>query len=169
LQAGEGTNHENSCSKTLPESGETDFTVNLRDLSTSGLVGSGSLVEDGDHGISWMGDDGAENTGNITGHESDSELGTLTVAGLLSGEDVSVEHLHDLFEGDELHNGVWYLSAPKWGQSFVETVGTFGGFQVSETCSGGFGELAWLRSLHFDLKSFPWAEETIGNDLSASR
>jgi hypothetical protein len=66
LEAGKGTNHEDSCSKTLPESSETDLTVDLGDLGTSGLVGSSPLVKDGDHGISGMGDDGAENTSNVT-------------------------------------------------------------------------------------------------------
>ena len=159
MQAGKGTNHEDSCSKTLPESGETDVGVDLGDLGAGGLGGSSPLVEDGDHGISWMGDDGAENTSNVTRHEGNSELGTLTVAGLLLGEDVGVERLDDLFEGDELHNSVWHLSAPKWGQTFEETVGTFSGFQVGESCSGSFGELAWLGSLHFDLKLY--SEEII--------
>ena len=78
LEAGKGTNHENSGSKTLPETVEADLSVDLLDLSSSWLVGS-SLVEDGDHGISWVRNDGAENTSDVTGHEGDTQLSSLTV------------------------------------------------------------------------------------------
>ena len=35
LEAGEGTDHEDSCSKTFPESGESDFRVDFLNLSSS--------------------------------------------------------------------------------------------------------------------------------------
>jgi hypothetical protein len=78
LEASKGTNHEDSGTETLPESVESNLSVDLLDLGHSGTT-SGSLVEDGDHGVSWMGNNGAENTGNVTRHESNHELGTLGV------------------------------------------------------------------------------------------
>merc|ERR1719473_1777738 len=112
-----------------------------------------------------MRDDGAENTSNVTGHEGHTKLGALAVARFWLGEDVGIEGLDDSFEGDEFDNGVWNLSAPEWGETLVESVGTLSSLQVVETGDSGLGELAWLGSLHFDLKGFPWAEETISNDL----
>lgn len=78
LEAGKGTNHENSSSETLPESWESNLSINLFDLSTSRFSGR-SLVQDRDHSVSWMGHNGAENTGNVTGHESNHKLGTLAI------------------------------------------------------------------------------------------
>merc|ERR1711918_208341 len=107
-----------------PESVESNFGVNVFDLCSSWLIGR-SLIEDGYHGISWMRDDSAEYTSNITRHESDHELLALAVFRFWLGEDFTIEHRHDFLEGDELDNGVWNLSAPEWGNTFVESIESF--------------------------------------------
>ena len=56
-----------------------------------------------------MGDDGANDTREITGSEGDSELSRLAVGVLRSGEDVRVEDLDDLLEEVELGHSVWDL------------------------------------------------------------
>jgi len=112
LHASKGTNHENSGSETLPESVETNILVDL-----SGALSS--LVHDGHHSISWMRDNSAENTSNITRHEGNHKLGGLAVFALWLSENVRVEVLDDLLESDELHNGVRNLSSPKWLKTLV--------------------------------------------------
>jgi len=169
LHAGKGTNHENSGSDTFPETAETNFSIDFFDLSSSSGLGFTSLVEDGNHGISWVRDDGAENTSNVTRHESNHELGALGVRALLLGEDVGVESLDDSFESDELNDGVWDLSSPEWLKTLVESVDTLSLVDGVQTLDGAGSESTWLSGLHFNFKCFPWAEETIGDDLSAGR
>jgi len=81
LEASKGTNHEDSGTETLPESTESDLFKDLLDLGHSGTTSS-SLVEDGDHDVSWMENNGAENIRYVTRHESDYELGALGVGAL---------------------------------------------------------------------------------------
>jgi len=167
LHAGKGTNHENSGSDTFPETVETDFSIDFFNLGSSSGVRFTSLVKDGNHSISWVRNDGAEHTGNITGHEGNHELGTLGVRALLLGEDLGIELSNNLLEADELDNGVWNLSSPEWFKSLVESVDSFTFVNSLQTLDGAGSESTWLSGLHFNFKCFPWAEETIGNDLSA--
>ena len=153
MKAGEGTNHEDSGSETLPESIESNISVDLLDLGTGTGIG-GSLVEDGDHSVSWMRHDGAEDSSNVSGHEGDHELGGLVVVGFTLGEDIAVESSDDSLESDELDDGVWHLSAPEWGESLVESVDSFGGLDLVESGNGVFGEGTWLGSLHSDFELY---------------
>jgi hypothetical protein len=154
LKAGEGTNHEDSGTETLPESSESNLSIDLLDLGHGAAISSLSLVEDGDHGVSWMRDESAEHTGNVSGHESDHQLGRLAVGVLWLGEDGLVELLHDLLEGDELDNGVWNLSGPEWLETLVESVVTLGGLDLLETSHGGGWELSPVGGLHFNLQLY---------------
>ena len=61
---------------------------------------------------------------NITRHKSDHELGGLAILRFVLCEYLSVEKLHSLFEGNELHDGVWHLSGPEWGDTLGETGGS---------------------------------------------
>ena len=153
LEASKGTNHEDSGTETLPESTESDLFKDLLDLGHSGTTSS-SLVEDGDHGVSWMGNNGAENTGNVTRHESDHQLGALGVGALWLGEYFFVEFSDNLLESDELHNGVWNLSSPKWLKTLVESRGTLGGLNLLVTGKGGSWELTLVGSLHLNLQLY---------------
>jgi len=152
LHAGKGTNHENSGSDTFPETVETDFSIDFFNLSSSSGVGSTSLVEDGNHCVGWVGNDGAEHTGNVTGHEGDHELGALAVRALLLGEDAGIELSNDLLEGDELDDGVWDLSSPEWLKTLVESVDSFGFMDSLESFNSAGGESTWLSGLHFNFK-----------------
>ena len=53
-----------------------------------------------------MRDDGADDTGEVTGSEGDTELGRLAVGLLGRGEDVGVEELNNLLEEVELGHRV---------------------------------------------------------------
>ena len=151
LEASKGTNHEDSGTKTLPESGESNLGVDLLNLRPGGATSS-SLVEDGDHGISWVRNDGAENTSDVTGHEGNGKLSSLGVGGFLLGEDLSVELGNDLLESDELDNGVWNLSSPEWLKTLVESVDSLGRVDGVESLDGTGWESSFVSSLHSNLK-----------------
>jgi hypothetical protein len=144
LHASKGTNHEDSSTETFPESVETNIGVDF----SSGFTG---FVHDRDHSVSWMRYNSAENTCNITRHESDHELGTFAVLTLWLGENISVEFGNNLFESNKLNNGVWDLSSPKWLDTLVETGSSFLGVDDLESLNSGFGEFSWGRSLHSNL------------------
>jgi hypothetical protein len=99
-----------------------------------------------------MGDNSAENTGNISGSESNHELGSLTIVGLWLGHDVRVEVSNNLFESNELDNGVWNLSAPKWLKALVESGSSFIGFDLVESLDGVLWESSLSGSLHSNLQ-----------------
>lgn len=115
LETGEGTNHKNSGKETSPETRETNLGVDV----TNTLTLVFRSVHLGDHSISGVRDDGAEDTSQVTGHESNGQLLGLGVLVLGLSEDVSVEEFDDLFEGDELNDGVGDLSGPKRRQDVV--------------------------------------------------
>jgi len=76
-------------------------------------------------------------------------LSSLAVFALWLGEDVRVEVSDDLLESDELNDGVWNLSCPKWLDTLVETGGSFLGFDLVE--SGD--TVSWESSLSGGLHS----------------
>lgn len=154
LQASEGTDHENTCAKTVPKTLETDFAVDLLDLLTSWLV-AGLLVQDGDHGVGRVGNDSAEDASPVAGHESDHQLSGLAVLRLGLREDVLVEGLHRVLECAELDHSVRDLSSPEWADTLVETVPAFSFHNDGPSLSGSSRELAGFGGLHahFELKS----------------
>jgi len=167
LETSQSTDHDDSGTHTSPETIETDITVDFLDVIHSATT-SLDRVELRDHSISGLGDQSAEDTGNITRSESDGELSGLGVFILGSGEDSSVEHLDSLFEGDELHDSVGDLSGPEGSKTLVETVNTFVSSDLSKTFSEGNGESTSGGSLDSDLNGFPRAQEDISNNFSGS-
>jgi hypothetical protein len=97
LETSEGTDHNNSCSETVPESLESDVTIDCFDLGAHGFIAT-SLVKDGNHSISRVRDDSTEDTSPVTRYESDHELEVLGVSVLGVGEDVSIESLDGFFK-----------------------------------------------------------------------
>lgn len=71
LEGGECTDHDDTWSQTVPHSHEAEF---LSDVHGGRSLG---LVQFGDDDISWMRDNGTENSSNITGSECDDKLFTL--------------------------------------------------------------------------------------------
>ena len=161
LETGEGTDHNDTGTETVPESLEADFFVDGLDLFAGGALGVGSLVEDGDHGVSGVGDDSAEDTSDLTGSESDTELGGLGVVVSASGEDVGVESSDDLLEGDELNNCVGNLTAPEGGETLVESVPAFVLHDLVPAGNSGGGEGSGGGGLHSDLELY--SINTYGN------
>ena len=71
LKSGQGSNHDNPGSKSLPEASEA------KGLHSSTNAGTRSLVQVGDKGVGRMGDDGTEDASNVTSCEGHDELLTL--------------------------------------------------------------------------------------------
>ena len=126
------------------------------------------MVELGDDGVSRVGDDGAEDTSDVTGGGSDSELLDLGALGFGAGHDVLVEHLDGALEGPELHHGVRHLATPERGETLVETTDTLGindtGHSLAK--SGGESALLGVRGLNTDLHGLPGAQGHVGDHLS---
>lgn len=164
LEAGEGTDHEDTGAETLPEAVHADSTVDLSDALAS-------LVHDGDTGVGGVGNDGAEDTSAVSGHEGDHHLGALAVLVLRLGEDVGVEHGDELLEGHELDNGVGDLSGPERLDALKEGV-TRSVLHLLVAGQGAARPLGLLdsrvRGLHADFQRFPRAEEDVSDELGAS-
>ena len=120
LQASECTNHDDTNRETVPETRESDILVDSAHGSTKAFPSLSVGVEFADHDIGGMGDDSAENTGEVTTDEGDTSLLALGVIVLGTWES-GVDHLNDGLEGGEFHHGVWDLSAPKRIDTLVET------------------------------------------------
>jgi hypothetical protein len=148
LETSEGTNHDDTSTETVPETGETDSSVDLTDGTTV-------LIHDRYHGVSGVGDDSAEDTSPVTGHESDHKLEVLGVALTRSSEHISVQGSHGLFESDELHNGVGDLSAPEGNDTLVETVPALRLHDLGPAFTEGSGEGTFIGGLNsdFDLQT----------------
>lgn len=115
-----------------------------------------------------MRDDGTENTSQISGSESDSQLHSLRVFVLWLSEDLGVEELDDLFESDELDDGVWNLSSPEWSESLEESRRTSLSANFAVGSSEFEGESSSLGGLDLELDGLKWAEESISDNLSTS-
>lgn len=59
-----------------------------------------------------------------------------------------VESFHSVFKSREFDHGVRNLSHPKWGQTFVETIGTFICFDKAESFSKFGRECSSVGGLH---------------------
>ena len=106
LEASQGTNHDNTGTETLGGKGNKS---GLGGDSTDGLALVSGFAQQGDQRVSRVGNDGANNTREVTRTEGDSELSGLAVGVLGVGEHVGVEELDDLLEEVELGHGVWDL------------------------------------------------------------
>lgn len=115
LETSEGTDHKNSGKETSPETRETDLRVDVANTLT--LVFRS--VHLGNHGISRVRDEGAEDTSQVTRHEGNGQLLSLRVFTSGSSEELGVEKFDDLFEGNELNDGIGDLSGPKRRQDIV--------------------------------------------------
>jgi len=147
LETGEGADHDNSGTDTVPQTLEADVSVDVSNLLSHRGVAR-LLVEDGDHGVSGLGHDSAENTGKVPGGKDDRELSSLRVGLLRVSENVAIECTHDVLESAELDHGVGHLAHPQGTKSLIETVPALVGLDGVEALKESWSEVG---SLHSDL------------------
>ena len=97
---------------------------NLKSKSTRGVSNARplGLVHVAHDGVGRVGDDGAEDSRNVTSSEGHHQLLGLAALGTWLGHHVLVDGLHGPLETRELHHGVGDLSAPQRNQRLVEAV-----------------------------------------------
>ena len=165
LETSESTDHQNTSGKTVPASlpAEELHSLHHRDLLSR-------VVHLGDARVEGVGDEGTEDTSNVTRGEGDGQLGGLAVALTRLGEAVLVEQSDDVLEGGELHHGVGDLTAPEGNNSLPERLHTSSGGELLHSGRQLGGEVGLNRSgLDAHLDGLHGAEENIGEELSGSR
>ena len=169
LTSSQGTDHNATGAKT--NSAQLDEANLVGDAAQAGHDGtvttSTSLVDLGEQGISRVGDDSGGNTGNDTGEEGDTQLGTTLQLGQLlahgSGDGLSGGTLDS-----ELGHGVWDLLHQDRTEARVETLDEAlllqqsGGSREKTVGEAGVGDQA-------DTSGLKRAQEDIGDELSSSR
>lgn len=110
LEASECTDHDYTRTETFRgEVGNANFARDLANTFTLVRL----LTHLRDERVSGVGDDGANDTGEVTGSEGDTELRALAVLGLGLRENVRVEEGDDLLEEIELGHRVRDLTRPE--------------------------------------------------------
>lgn len=160
LESSEGSDHDDTWHKSLPDSSESEL---LEDSSSGGLR---VLVELGDDGVGWVGDDGAEDSGDVSGDKGDNELLGLGALGSWLRHNVLVESLDGLLEAGELHHGVRDLSHPEWWESLVESSKSLG--LVDEWSASAKSWWGSWSGLDTDLGGLHWGKKDIGEELGRS-
>ena len=143
LETGKSTNHDDTGTKTSPETIESNSGVDLTNSATL-------LVHDTNHSVSGVRHNSAENTSPVAGHESDHKLEVLRVSVTRSSEHVAVQETDSSLEGDELHDGVGDLSAPERNDTLVEERPATLIHHLGETFAESLGESALVSSLDSD-------------------
>lgn len=105
LETSKGTNHNDTGTKTVPKTCETDSFINLSGCTTL-------FVHNRNHSVSWVRNNCAEDTSPVTSQEGDTQLLILWVTFTRSCENISIKESNCLFESNKLHNGIRDLSAP---------------------------------------------------------
>ena len=107
LESSKRTNHNHTRAETTRRKfRKPDFRRNLSDR----LAAVCRLAHLRDERVCRVRDDGADDTGEVTGGEGDTELSTLAVGVFGGGEDVAVEKGDDVLEEEELGHGVGDLN-----------------------------------------------------------
>jgi len=165
LTGSEGTDHEETGTETGEGSLESELLGDLDETGGGSLSWKTlGLVDLGEHGIGWLGDNGSGETSNQTGTQVDTGLSEIGGGGLV---DNSVDSLRDLLVDDELGHGVWNLLEQDWAETGVESSDTLSGGNLGETGDKTGGELG-VRD-ETDTGGLKWAEGDIGEELGKSR
>lgn len=167
LQTGQCTNHHDTHGETVPKSTKPNFLVDAAHDSSKCFAGLSIGIELADHDIGGVGDNGAENTSEITTCEGNTGLGSLAVVALLSRKAV-VNLFDDGLKGRKLHHCIWNLTSPQRIQSLVKATPTLfagNGADAVERARIRIGN----RALHSHLDCFKGAESNVGKEFSRGR
>jgi len=159
LQGGERTNHEDTRTETSPAALPAEVLEHLAGRS------AWRLVEHRDDAVGWVGDDRAEDTGNVTGGKGDHELLALGALSTRLRYDGCVDDLNGLLKAAELHHGVRDLAEPEWLEALVERIAAcWLSLHLSKRLTHVVS-VAW-HGLDSHLHGLKWREEHISEELS---
>lgn len=167
LEGGKGANHDNSHGQTVPQTLETNISIDSAQGLTSTLAGLAVRVEFTDHDICGVGNGGATNTCNVTTEERNTGLGKGAV-GLLGLSKSLVDLRDGSLERGELDHGVWDLACPEGVETLVQTTETLFCDNVAPALAQVVG-VRWESGLHANLDGFKGAEEEVGNGFGGCR
>lgn len=165
LQGREGANHEDvrkeadARKEALPHVREPQSSQDAQ--SRAALL----LVQHRHHRVGRMGHDGAEDAGDVAGHEGDAQLLGLGALALGLGHGVPVEHLHRALEAGELPHGVGDLPQPQRRHALAEGPQALLALPPGRRGSQGAG-VAQSR-LHADLHRLHRRQREVGEELGA--
>lgn len=139
LQGSKCTNHYDTWCQSVPHAHEAKRLHNASSARTL------ALIQLGDDYISWMRDNGAEDTSNVTSSKGNYQLLALWTICTGLGYNIPgwikqkvstfkniyrlsyslIQELHSTFEAGKLHHGIWNLTHPQWHQALVKTCDAF--------------------------------------------
>ena len=179
LESGEGSDHDDSGTQSSPHALQNKIKLGkimercelCTDFESEGLcgvsdAGSLGLVHVAHDGVGGMGDNGAEDTGDVSGSEGDNELLGLGALGPGLGDHVGINGLHSPLKAGELHHGVGDLSAPQGDQGLVEAIDTLILQDFGEGFPQSGGEGAGQRGLHPNLDRLHRRQSNVSHKLS---
>merc|ERR1719420_67297 len=150
LQSSEGTNHDDSGTKTSPQSSKS------KSLNSITNTGSLSLVEIRHKSVSGVGDNSAEDTSNVTSCKGDNQLFTFGAFSSWFWNYIGINSLNGSLKAGKLHHCVRNLSAPQRNNRFVKATRSL----FLENSWEGSSQSCWEGShwggLNSDLAGLHW-------------
>lgn len=163
LERGEGSDHDDSGRKPIPETGEADVAVDSAHGFRGGLAGLAVRVELADHDVCRVRDDRTRDARDVPAQEAHAGLLQLVVA-LLRPAQLLVDVVDGLFEGGEFTHGVGDLAAPQRRDALVEARDALLLDDLGPALTQRVG-VRRERGLHADLDGLEGAEEDVGDEL----
>ena len=163
LKSSQGSDHNNPGSESLPEAAKA------KGFNCGTNAGARSLVQVRDKGVGGVGDDGAEDAGNVASCEGHNQLLTLGTLSPWLGNDMFIESHHSLLKASKLHHGVGDLPAPQGHQGLVEAVDALSSHDLGERSPQGGWEGAHRRGLDPHLTGLHGGEGDVSEELSRGR
>ena len=160
LKSSQGSDHNNPGSESLPEAAKA------KGFNCGTNAGARSLVQVRDKGVGGVGDDGAEDAGNVASCEGHNQLLTLGTFSPGLGNDMFIESHHSLLKAGKLHHGVGDLPAPEGDQGLVEAIDALSSQDLWEGSSQGGGEGAHGGGLDPHLARLHGGEGNVSEELS---
>lgn len=167
LETSQSANHDDTDGETVPESSESNFPVDPAHDGSKCLARFSIRIQFTDHDIGGVGDNGTENTSEISTGEGDTGLRSLAIVALLSGETV-INLFNNSLKRSKLHHGIGNLTSPQWIQSLVKAGPAFFGYNGVDAVQGASIRVGY-GALHAYLDSFKRTKSNVGEELGRRR
>lgn len=145
----QGTNHHNTDRQSIPQTPESNISVDAAHRSTKGLTRLTVRIQLADHHVGRVRDHRTENTSQVTTSKRNSRLCTLVVVRFLAWQ-VLVDHLDNRLKRGKLHHRVGNLATPKWIQTLVQT-----GVETVNILLQRNHNLVWTTNFFFRWGTYP--------------